>query len=129
MWRLISATIALAALAALALGASVACSEDTRQDPAVERLPPDSAARVGGVVATAILPLGSGSEDARQDPAVERLLLDSAVRVAGVVVARPVVDLGHVPLDVVVEHTFMLRNAGTERVHLGHATVAVLEGC
>ncbi len=129
MRRLISATLALAALAALAFGASVACGEDARQDPAVERLLPDSATRVGGVLATAILPLGSGGEDTRQDPAVEGLLPDSAVRAGGVVVARPVVDLGHVPLDVVVQHTFMLRNAGTERVHLGHATVAVLEGC
>ncbi len=82
-----------------------------------------------GLVATAMLSFGPGGEQTRHDLAVESLLPDQAARAGGVVVARPVVDFGHVPLDVVVEHTFTLRNAGTERVHLGHATVAVLEGC
>jgi hypothetical protein len=82
-----------------------------------------------GLLATAMLSLGSGGEETRQDPAVERLLPDYAARAGGVVVARPVVDFGHVPLDVTVEHTFTLHNAGPERVHLGHVTVAVLEGC
>ncbi len=76
-----------------------------------------------------MLSLGAGGEDTCQDPAIERPLPDYAAHAGGVVMARPVVDFGHVGLDAVAEHTFTLRNVGPERVHLGHATVAVLEGC
>ncbi len=46
---------------------------------------------------------------------------------SGVVARVPAVDLGHVPLDVVVQHTFLLHNAGPGRARFGQATVAVLE--
>lgn len=38
-------------------------------------------------------------------------------------------DLGHVPLDKMVTHTFRLRNISAEQITVGPVTVKALEGC
>lgn len=48
---------------------------------------------------------------------------------AGVEVSEASVDFGHVPLNVPVDRTFVLRNTGSERVTLGKTRIEVVEGC
>lgn len=51
------------------------------------------------------------------------------ILVAGVEVTEPWADLGHIPLNTGVEQTYTLRNTSSEPVHLGDASIKVLEGC
>ncbi len=56
-------------------------------------------------------------------------LSQEPARVGDVEARQPAIDLGHVPLDVPVEHQFALRNVGAVPVALGEARIDVLEGC
>jgi hypothetical protein len=47
----------------------------------------------------------------------------------GVQVARPSVDLGHIPLNTPVSHVFRLENTGVEPVAIGQVRIQALEGC
>jgi hypothetical protein len=47
----------------------------------------------------------------------------------GVEVSEASVDFGHVPLNMPVGRTFVLRNTGSERVSLGKTRIEVVEGC
>lgn len=73
------------------------------------------------------IPFGDGDSD--EGGVAERLLPVGPARAGGVVVAEPVAELGHVPLDFLVEHVFHLVNDGAERVQLGRPSVVVLDGC
>lgn len=68
-----------------------------------------------------------GRSSERSDSAAA---LPSGPARAGVVEApEPVLDLGRVPLDTVVQPSFLLRNVGGERAHFGQPSVEVVEGC
>lgn len=53
----------------------------------------------------------------------------TVVGTSGVRIDAAAVDLGRVPLDVTVQHSFRVSNDGAAPVRLGRATMAVLEGC
>jgi len=76
-----------------------------------------------GVVGMILPRLGSS------DPEFATELPVGPATAVGVIVDPPVVDLGHVPLDVLARHTFRLVNTGAGSVQLGLPSVAVLDGC
>ena len=82
-----------------------------------------------GLVVAFVLLSRSDGGGSNGTQAVVRPLPAGPAYAGGVVVAEPMVDLGRVPLDVVVQHTFRLRNIGPERVYLGRPTMVALEGC
>ncbi len=84
---------------------------------------------IAGVVWAGIAPLGLGGRGADEPSASEIALPVGPAWAGGVIVAEPVADLGHVPLDVPVQHVFRVVNAGTEPVRLGRPSVVVLDGC
>ncbi|HEX6030217.1 MAG TPA: hypothetical protein VFY90_02220 [Tepidiformaceae bacterium] len=48
---------------------------------------------------------------------------------SGVEVAQPSVDLGRVPLNQLVNHSFVLKNTNDRAVELGVPAIEVLDGC
>ena len=82
------------------------------------------AAGVAGVIAIAVW---SGGSSAPERSTLD--LPDGPARAGDVEAPQAVVDLGHVPLDTVVEPSFVLRNTGEAVARLGVPRVEVLEGC
>jgi hypothetical protein len=70
-----------------------------------------------------------GGGDSGESAVAEGPLPEGTARAGSVVVAEPVADLGHVPLNVTVQHVFRLVNDGSELVQLGRPGVVVLDGC
>ena len=77
-----------------------------------------------GLIALAV---SSGGASTPEPAALD--LPDGPARAAGIEAPETVVDLGHVPLDTVVEPSFVLRNTGDTVARLGPPRVEVLEGC
>lgn len=62
-------------------------------------------------------------------PSATPVLPSQPLQLLGVEVARPVVDLGKVPLNTGVKGVWVMRNTGASPVSVGRPGIEVLEGC